>query len=343
LQPNDHTEAEREDEFNMDTGTHLVFGLGLGGLAMVDPAITSHTYGPVAILIGTIIGSNAPDMDGILRLKSNADYIKNHRGLSHSFPAIAGWAILITTVISSLVREIPWWHIGFWVLLAVVIHVFTDMFNSYGTQAYRPVSRQWVAWNIIHIFDPIIFSVHLFAILLWVSDYAAPQVIFPVLYVLLAIYYWWRTLVHRRLSRKIPQIDQEGHYGDLYSILPTISLYRWNVVRISKDGTFGVGEWDYGQLKWIDVMKCEEHPAINASMQNQDVQAFLSVTPFPCGHVIPQTRGYEVRWIDIRYRYRRQYPFVAVVLMDLSYVPLQSFVGWLSDERLEKRLRMNTN
>jgi inner membrane protein len=326
----------------MDTGTHFVFGLGLGGLAMIDPAITSHTYGPVAILIGTIAGSNAPDLDGLLRFKSNADYIKNHRGLSHSFPAIAGWTILITTIISLLFREIPWWHIGFWVLLAVIVHVLTDLFNSYGTQAFRPISRQWVAWNIIHIFDPFIFSSHLLAILLWISGVVPPQVVFPVLYALLAVYYCWRTLVHRRLSTKIPRMDPEGRAGDRYTLLPTVSLYRWNLVRLSKDSTFEVGEWDHGKLKWIDELKCDEHPAIDASKQHPDVQAFLTVTPFPCGQVKPQTWGYEVRWVDIRYRYRRQYPFVAVVLMDLSYVTLQSYVGWLSDERLEKRLRMNT-
>ncbi|MFC4303853.1 metal-dependent hydrolase [Cohnella boryungensis] len=326
----------------MDTGTHFVFGLGLGGLALTDPVIASDAYGPIAILIGTIAGSNAPDLDGLLRFKSNADYIKNHRGLSHSFPAIVGWTAIITAAVSLAFRTIPWWHIAFWVLLAVVVHVISDLFNSYGTQAFRPVSKQWVAWNIIHIFDPIIFSAHLFAILLWLSGLAAPQIIFPVLYALLGVYYGWRTFVHRSLSRKISEQDPEGHPEDRYTLLPTISLYRWNLVRISKDGTYGVGEWNYGKIKWMDVMKCDEHPALEASKQHPDVQAFLSVTAFPCGHVKPKTWGYEIRWVDVRYRYRRQYPFVAVVLMDSSYVPLQSYVGWLSDERLEKRLRMNT-
>jgi inner membrane protein len=326
----------------MDTGTHFVFGLGLGGLAMIDPVVTSHAYGPVAVLIGTIAGSNAPDLDGLLRFKSNADYIKNHRGLSHSFPAIICWATLITTAVSLIFRSVPWWHIGFWVLLAVVVHVISDLFNSYGTQAYRPVSKQWIAWNIIHIFDPFIFSTHLLAILLWVSGIASPQVVFPVLYVMLTVYYVWRTMVHRRLSHRISRQDKEGLAGDRYTLIPTVSLYRWHIVRLSQDCTYAVGHWDHGKLQWIDVLRCDDHPAIDASKHNKDVQAFLAVIPFPCGQVKSQSWGYEVRWVDIRYRYRKQYPFVAVVLMDASYVPIQSFVGWLSDERLEKRLRMNS-
>lgn len=45
---------------------------------------------------------------------------------------------------------------------------------------------------------------------------------------------------------------------------------------------------------------------------------------------------------DVRYRHRQQYPFMATLLMDKDYKTLASYVGWLSDERLEKRLRMNT-
>ncbi|MBW5447254.1 metal-dependent hydrolase [Cohnella sp. CFH 77786] len=326
----------------MDTGTHFVFGLGLGGLAMIDPVISSHPHGAVAVLIGTVIGSNAPDLDMLLRMKSNADYIKHHRGLSHSVPAVLLWSSLITLVLSLSFRAIPWWHLGFWILLSVVLHVFTDLFNSYGTQAYRPFSREWVKWNIIHIFDPFIFFAHLLAILMWGAGLAEPRVIFPVLYVLLAVYYVWRTFVHRKLTRILSSADPEGRPGDVYTLLPTLSHHRWNVVRRSEDGLYAVGDWNNGRLTWADTLTCDNHPAVEASKSHPDVQAFLGITPFPCASVRQQSWGYEVRWVDIRYRYRRQYPFVAVVLMDFSYVPLQSYVGWLSEERLEKRLRMTT-
>lgn len=51
-------------------------------------------------------------------------------------------------------------------------------------------------------------------------------------------------------------------------------LYRWNVVRISEDCTYGIGEWNNGKLRWVDVLKCDEHQAIDASKQHQDVKAF---------------------------------------------------------------------
>jgi inner membrane protein len=325
----------------LDTGTHFMFGLGLGGLAMVDPVIAAHPQGPVAIVLATVAGSNAPDWDMLLRFKSNADYIKHHRGLSHSLPAILIWTAFTTLAVWLLFRDIPWGHIGFWVFVSVVVHIFSDLFNSYGTQAYRPLSKTWVRWNIIHIFDPFIFASHSLAIFLWAAGVARPQVIFPLLYAMLAVYYGWRTLVHRKLATNVPLSDPDGKPGDRYTILPTLSLYRWNIVRQAGE-SYKIGEWDHGTIRWHESLTCEKHPAADASKASQEVQAFLGVTPFPCVSVKTQSWGFEVRWVDIRYRYRRQYPFVAIVLMDLSYVPLQSYVGWLSDERLEKRLRMNT-
>lgn len=322
----------------MDSGTHFVVGLGLGGLALIDPAIAAHPFGPIAVMIGTIAGSNAPDADTLLKLKNNAEYIRHHRGLSHSIPAMAGWIVLITGILAWAFQGIPWLHIGVWVGLAVVLHVLSDLFNAHGTQVLLPVSKRRVAWNIIHIFDPFIFASHLVAIALWIAGAAEPAVIFPALYGVLVLYYCWRTNTHHVISRKISSTAADSTRPERWIVLPTMSLYRWNVIKAEPDGLYNIGEWNHGRLVWLDQVKCASHPAIEASKQHPDVQALLQMTDFPCGEVHAKTWGYEVRWIDLRFRYRRQYPFVAVVLMDTSLNPLQSYVGWLSDKRLQKRL-----
>lgn len=326
----------------MDTGTHLVFGLSLGGLAMVDPVFSSHPNGATAVLLATVAGSNAPDLDMLIRLRGNANYIKHHRGLSHSLPAVLVWTALITGVVSLSYRSIPWPHFAFWVFLSVALHVLTDLFNTYGAQAYRPFSRRWIKWSIIHIFDPFIFFAQLLAILWWGAELADPEAIFPALYAILAAYYGWRTIARRSLLKKIPRLDPQRKTGDRYTVFPTMYPYRWNLVKQTRDGEFGIGEWTGRQVVWRDTLRCDDHPAADASRSHPDVAAFLEITPFPCVSVFRHSWGYEVRWMDIRYRYRRQYPFVAVVMMNFSFSPLQSFVGWLSEERLEKRLRMTS-
>lgn len=149
----------------MDTTTHIVMGISLGGLATIDPVVASNPVMPGAVMACAIIGSQAPDFDTILKLRNNAVYIRNHRGLTHSIPAVLIWTLLISGVISLMVSGSDWLHLLLWTFIAVFLHVFVDIFNAYGTQALRPFSNRWIALGVINIFDPFIFTAHLIAIL----------------------------------------------------------------------------------------------------------------------------------------------------------------------------------
>ena len=71
----------------MDTGTHVVMGIGLGGLATLDPVVANDPVLFNAVLVGTLVGSQAPDFDTVLKLKNNAVYIRNHRGINALYPS----------------------------------------------------------------------------------------------------------------------------------------------------------------------------------------------------------------------------------------------------------------
>lgn len=327
----------------MDTGTHLVMGIGLAGLAAIDPVVAANTSIHTAVLVGTVIGSQAPDFDTFLRLKGNASYIRNHRGISHSLPAIVIWTVLITGLLQLIYRgSLPWLHVGGWILLSVCVHVFTDLFNAYGTQAMRPFTDKWISWNIIHIFDPVIFITHVAAILLWATNLASPAAIFPLLYLFTVVYLVWRTLAQRSTLRKLPSLDPQHRETDINIVIPTISLTSWNVVKRIEDGSFVVGDIRGGKLRWQDSVRCSSHPAVEKSKNDPAIRSFLYFTKFACADVKEHNWGYEVRWSDVRYRHRKQYPFVGVLLMNKEFQTVGSYVGWLSDERLMKRLRMNT-
>lgn len=325
----------------MDTGTHLVFGLGLAGLAHIDPVVAQDSTVAAAVLFGTVLGQQAPDLDTLFRLRGNALYIRQHRGTSHSPPVLLLWAALITAAIGLFVPGLPLLHVAFWTLLAVLIHVASDMFNTYGTQAARPFSDKWISWNIIHIFDPFIFSSHAAAIFLWAVGAGRPQVIFPVLYAVILLYYAWRSLHHFLLERKLYTQDPDYRPGDKYFLIPTISLYAWNVVKRRADHTYAIGDYKQMTLKWLDNVSCACHPAVEASRSHPDIAAFLYFSSFACAELKEHSWGYEVRWADVRYRHRKQYPFVAALLLDRDLKPIDSYVGWLSESRLHKKLGLN--
>lgn len=134
----------------MDTGTHIVMGIALGGLAAADPVVASHPATMTAVFAGTIIGSQIPDIDTVLKLRSNAIYIRHHRGATHSIPAVLFWPLLITAVLGLIMPSANILHLWLWTFLAVFLHVFVDIFNSYGTQALRPISNRWIALGVIN-------------------------------------------------------------------------------------------------------------------------------------------------------------------------------------------------
>ncbi|MFD1956230.1 metal-dependent hydrolase [Paenibacillus thailandensis] len=327
----------------MDSGTHFIMGIGIGGLAMIDPVVAASPAVSTAVLIGTIAGSEAPDLDSLLRFRGNAVYIRNHRGLSHSIPAIAIWTVLITGVLQLFYRgSLPWLHVGGWVLLSVVIHVLTDLFNAYGTQAMRPFNDKWISWNVIHIFDPIIFTTHLVAILLWATGAARPQIVFPLLYLFLAVYFVWRTLSSRSLLKRLPVLDPLPFEPSRYFLFPTISLNQWHIVKKIGDGSFMIGKLMNEKVAWLDHVECSSHPAVERSKHDPSVRSFLYLTKFACAETVEHDWGYEVRWADVRYLHRKQFPFVAVLLMNKQFETVGSYVGWQSTDRLSKRLKMNS-
>jgi inner membrane protein len=324
----------------LDTGTHLVMGLGIAGLAYIDPVVASNPTVAAAVLIGAIIGQQAPDFDTVLRLKGNSTYIKHHRGISHSIPAVMIWTLLITGALGLFINNLPLLHVGLWVFAAVAIHIFSDMFNTYGTQSLRPFTKKWVAWDIIPIFDPVIFIAHIIAIVLWMLNVFAPSVIFPFLYGFLVIYYIARTCLHAYWLRRMPALDKLHAANDIYKVIPSFMPSKWTVVKQSGD-RFTYGELRSGWLHWVDSVRSESHPAVEASKNHPTIEAFLSFTPFMCAETKRHEWGYEVHWIDIRCRQRKNYPFVAVLLMDLSFHPIEAHIGWMNESRIEKRLGLS--
>lgn len=139
-------------------------GIALGGLATLDPTVSANTATMDAVMIGVMAGSLAPDLDTVLKLRNNAQYIRNHRGITHSIPAVILWPLLIVLILSLLLPGANLLHLWMWTFAGVIIHVFVDIFNAYGTQALRPFTNKWIALGVINTFDYVIFSAHVLAI-----------------------------------------------------------------------------------------------------------------------------------------------------------------------------------
>lgn len=326
----------------MDTGTHVVMGVALGGLATIDPVVANDSTLFQAVFVGTVVGSLAPDFDTILKLKNNAMYIRNHRGFTHTIPAIIFWGILITSVIYFFSPEIFYFHLLFWTTLAVFLHVLVDIFNAYGTQALRPFSQQWLALGFINTFDPYIFMLHIGGIVAWLLG-AEPGITFLVIYGVIILYYIKRYLDKREIVKTVHEYFPSTEH---VVTSPTIKQNHWRVAITTKE-RFYVGTVENGHIQLMDEFERVPLPKtkiMDIVKKDKNIAAFLSFSPVYRWEIIENDDFTEVRFTDLRYRSKGYYPFVAVAQINESDEVVNSYTGWIFSERtLQKKLYFGGN
>lgn len=327
----------------MDSGTHLVMGVALGGLALVDPVVANNSMTFGAVMAGTLLGSQAPDIDTVLKLRNNAVYIRHHRGITHSIPAVILWPLAITGLLSLIVPDANAFHIWLWTFLAVFLHVFVDIFNAYGTQALRPFSKKWVALGVINTFDPLIFGIHCVGILLWVFG-ADPVITFGLMYIIIILYYFSRFAVQAAVKKAVRNTIQDE---DFVIVAPTMRFFNWRVAAKSKTHYY-VGR-AYGRTvnihDKIEIHPIPKTPLVDKALSDSNLAAFLSFSPLYNWEISELPNGLtEVRLIDLRYRSNDRYPFVAVAHVDEELNIVNSYTGWIySEDKLQRKLQIGSS
>ena len=312
-------------------------GIAIGGIATLDPVVAESTATSHSVLVAAIIGSQIPDIDTFLKLRNNAVYLRNHRGVTHSIPAVLFWPILVAIFVQLFYPEANFFHLWIWSFVAVFLHVFVDIFNAYGTQALRPFSAKWVALGIINTFDPFIFGIHIIGILIWAIG-GPPGFTFLTMYAVIAVYYMLRFIMQRTVRsavlKSIPEADE-------IIIAPTMRFNQWRLAVTSKD-CFYVGRAYKRSITIFDKFKrvpVPETPIIEAAKKDKNISAFLSFSPVYRWDVSEYDHYYEVSFIDLRYRSNGHYPFVAIVQLDFDLDIITSYTGWIfSEEKLRKKL-----
>ncbi len=328
---------------HLDSGTHLVMGVALGGLALADPVIADNSLSFAAVMAGTILGSQVPDVDTVLKLRNNAIYIRHHRGITHSIPAVILWPIGITAILSIIFQETNILHLWLWTFLAVILHVFVDIFNAYGTQALRPFSKKWIALGVINTFDPIIFGLHCIGILLWVYGFN-PVMIFSIMYLIIFGYYVLRFALQAAVKRAVHHAIQDEEY---VIVAPTMRFFNWRVAAKSKTHYY-VGR-AYGRTINIydkfEIHPIPKTPIVEKALEDPNLAAFISFSPLYRWEISELDNGItEVRLIDLRYRSNDRYPFVAVAHVDEELNIVNSYTGWIySEDKLQRKLQIGSS
>ena len=313
----------------MDTASHVLFGATMTGLAMTDPAIAAHPERFGFVLAAMVLSSHAPDFDTVARLKGRSAYLRWHRGVTHSIPALFLWPLLpVAASAAAFGLDGAAIHLYAWCFAAVLWHVVLDALNGYGVQCLRPFTRRWVHLDVLTLWDPFLFVVHAAALTTWAAGAVEPYPTFPVLYAITFLYIGLRGWRRRRWLQRIREAFRTE--GVCY-VMPCLHWWRWAFLAERED-RFVSGFVREGRIEIAgSVMKSaspESDPWIQASKAAEAVNAFLGFAARAHVDVTETEEGCEVRWTDVRFHYGGKLPFGVEVKFDRDRRIVSESIGW---------------
>ena len=152
----------------MEPVTHFLTGACLGRAGL-------NRKTALATLTLTL-AAEAPDLDVLSRFGGPAFGFAHHRGFTHSFlgvpidaAVVVGFVYLLWRLRGRKVKDpnLPprWGLLYLYACLAGLSHILLDFTNNYGVRPFWPFSEKWYSWDIVFIFEPIMFGLLLLGLI----------------------------------------------------------------------------------------------------------------------------------------------------------------------------------
>lgn len=143
----------------MDNLTHTLLGVTLANAGL------KQRFGRGTVMVMAVT-SNLPDVDLLCSVFAGGDGMMMRRMFTHSVFGLPVLALVAATVFRLLYRHQPWLRLLGLTLLAMAVHVFLDLVNSYGVVVLYPFNRvrHELAW--VFIIDLVLWTLLLAPLLL---------------------------------------------------------------------------------------------------------------------------------------------------------------------------------
>jgi inner membrane protein len=123
------------------------------------------------------LAAEAPDVDVISSFGGPAFGFAHHRGFTHSFlgvpidaAAVTGFVYLIWRLRGRKTSDpnlpVRWWLLFFYACLGGLSHILLDFTNNYGVRPFWPFWEKWYSWDIVFIFEPVMFALLLLGLVI---------------------------------------------------------------------------------------------------------------------------------------------------------------------------------
>ena len=296
----------------MDPVTHGIIGLGVAAMSGETELISPIT-------IGAILGSMSPDIDIVAKYKGTYEYMKHHRGETHSLLSVAGLSLAISAGLYLIFPGYSFLNILLWTFIGTLSHIFFDLLNSYGVRPLLPFKGKRYIAGLIMLYDPFI---SLLSIGLFVSD-MPQQLKITVGIGSLAIYIAHRYVVKKEMHRVLSENYEIEEDEKVYVLPSLINIFKWDYVIEKKD--FKVrGRINFLNEKTVEIERFynqernDEKIKIIREAYNSELGKYFEEFTSSINHVEVMKKGNKIQIdiVDLRYYMNDDYMHHASFIYD---------------------------
>ncbi len=307
----------------MDTISH-----GLAG-SVFARSLSNRPGARAALLLGTV-GAMVPDLD-FLFISTRLDYLRDHRGWTHSFVVLPFLALAIALLTKAFWRRARVATLWSFAAIGLATHIFFDWITSFGTMFWTPVSRTRYSLDWVFILDPWFTGIVLASLVLTLVGRDRGRRVAAIGAGLLCAYIASCAVLHARALAIWKRMDAPPA-GAQVAVLPQfLSPFRWLALSERGDAVhvafFDIGPFARGSAeprppkKWREIVSSlrdyyppperatirrferpAASPALEAARAMPDISVYLAFARFPLETVYPTADGgSEVIVQDLRF------------------------------------------
>lgn len=292
----------------MDPITHGIIGMGLSALSSEPTSLTNP------ITIGCVLGAIAPDVDVVTKYKGDYEYLKHHRGISHSIPGLGIISLVISLGLSLVFREYSFFSIFFWTFLGSLSHSVFDIFNSYGVRFLFPFTKRKIAANILMLYDP--FITFMCFLLIFSKGDRIVKISYSLTF--LTVYIGFRLYLRLRVTRILNNRFMDKYNVKRINVLPAmVNPFKWDfIVETESHNIVGQINSLNSKIKIRKKLARSHDKLISFLKQTELGRYFIDFTPFSHIKVIEDGEKILLRVIDLRYYFKNDFMHHATIILD---------------------------
>ncbi len=279
----------------MDPVSHLLFGRTV---ALTVPQ-RAKANGMTAALV---IGSIAPDVDGVLAFKGFDLYLRAHASGTHSIAGALVVAAVLGVILRRFVRDSTFVPLVAASWVGTIGHILCDLADDGDIAVFQPFSGAVVGWHLFPMGDLLVLAVLVVTVLGALRWTRAPQ--YAGMCGLLAL----TCLTGLKIRSQQMAIAHYREMAEVESVIapgirPQIGLFDWMIYDRAGDRVRGwrVDAWNGRSSVAFERHDAADGPLVDASRGVPVVRRFFGFASLPFARVEADGPRDLILWSDARW------------------------------------------